>query len=69
MLGLSLVAASRGYSSLRCGLLIKVASLAAEGPGTWASAVAARGLYGFSLSALGHWLSRCGAQVYLLHSM
>ena len=30
MLGLSLVAASRGYSSLRCGLLIKVASLAVE---------------------------------------
>ena len=30
LLRLSLVAASRGYSSLLCGLLIKVASLAAE---------------------------------------
>ena len=30
LLRLSLVAASRGYSSLLCGLLIKVTSLAAE---------------------------------------
>ena len=38
-LRLSLAAESRGYSLLRCGLLIAVASL-----GTWASAVVACGL-------------------------
>ena len=60
--GLSLVAASRGYSSLR-GLLIAVASRCrAWVLGTWASVVVTHGLSSCGLWALERRLTYCGAQ-------
>ena len=57
--GLSLVAASRGYSSFRCG---GYSSCGAWALGARASVVAARGLSSCSLWALECRLSSCGAQ-------
>ena len=56
--GLSLVAASGGYSSLQ-----------ARAPGTQASVVVARGLSSCGSQALESRLSSCGARAYLLCSM
>ena len=69
---LSLVAASRGYSLLRCSgfllqwflLLRSVGSRRAgfSSCGTWASAVVARGLSSCGLQALERRLSSCGTR-------
>ena len=64
MHGLSLVAASGGYSFVAVRrLLIAVASLCggARALGVWASVVAVLGLSGCGLRALEHRLSSCGA--------
>ena len=63
--GLSLVAVSRGYSSLQCAGL----SLQSRALGTWALAVEAHGLSSCGSLALEHRLSSCGSRAYLLHCM
>ena len=60
---LSLVAASRGYSSLVCGFLVAVARLVAKHGllGTWASEVVSCELSSYISRALEHRLSSCDA--------
>ena len=59
--GLSLVAASRGYSSLRCaGFSLRGFSCGAQALGVRASVVVVRGLSSCGLWALEHRLSSCG---------
>ena len=62
--GLSLVAASGGYSSLRCAgfSLHWLLLLCSRALGAWASVVVARGLSSCDSRALEHRLSSCGAR-------
>ena len=68
---LSLVAASRGYSSLRCmGFSCSGFSCGgAQALGTRASVVAAHGLSSCGSRALEHRLASCGTQAQLLRGM
>ena len=69
MCGLSLVAVSRGYSSLH-GLLIAVASRCGIWAlGAWALVVVARGLSSCGTYAVECRLSSCGAWAWLLCGM
>ena len=71
MHGLSLVAASRGYSSLwRVGFSLGGFSCrGAQALGTWASVVVAHGFSSCGSWALEHRLSSCGARAVLLRGM
>ena len=79
MHGLSLVAASGGYSSLTCTgfsswwlLLLRSTGSRHVGfssCGTWASVIVARGLSRCGLWALEHRLSSCGTRTLLLRGM
>ena len=62
--GLSLVAASGGYSSLRCmGFSLQwLLLLQSTALGTWASVVVAHGLSSCGLQTVEHRLSSCGAR-------
>ena len=71
MRGLSLAAASEGYSLLRCAgfslsWLLLLQSMGSRHAG---SVVVARGLSSCGLQALEHRLSSCGAQALLLRGM
>ena len=67
--GLSLVAASRGCSSLRASRCGGFSCCRARALGTRAPVVAAHGLSSCGLWALDHRLSSCGAWALLLHGM
>ena len=68
--GLSLIAASKGYSSLRCAAYCRGFSCCrAQALGTWASVVVARRLSSCGSRALEHRLSSCGTQALLLRGM
>ena len=69
--GLSLVAASRGYSSLQCaGFSLRwLLFCGARALGAWASVVVAGGLSSCGLWAPEYRLSSCGTQALLLRGM
>ena len=69
--GLSLVAASGGYSSLRCaGFSLRwLLFLRSTGSRHTGSVAVAHGLGSYSSRALAHRLSSCGTRAYLLRGM